>query len=57
MTNGNANCLFCENKSVCFKELTDNELAQVEDNRVEISYKKDAKETRGNEKSKRKSKS
>ena len=41
MANGNANCLFCENKSVCFSELTDNELNQIEDNKVEISYKKD----------------
>ena len=41
MANGSANCLFCNNKSVCFNELTDDELSQIEDNKVEILYKKD----------------
>ncbi len=41
MTNNQANCLFCNNKSVCFKELTGDELARITENKVEISYKKD----------------
>jgi len=36
-----ANCLFCNNKSVCFRELTESELKRVTENKVEISYKKD----------------
>jgi CRP/FNR family transcriptional regulator len=33
-------CLLCNNKSECFKQLTDNELVFANSNRAEISYRK-----------------
>ncbi|MEW5844761.1 MAG: Crp/Fnr family transcriptional regulator [Bacteroidota bacterium] len=33
-------CLLCNNKSECFKQLTDNELVIANSNRAEISYRK-----------------
>jgi CRP/FNR family transcriptional regulator len=33
-------CLLCNNKSECFKQLNENELAYADSNRAEISYRK-----------------
>jgi len=41
MVNKSIDCVFCENKSVCFNELTPQELSEINKNKVEISYKKD----------------